>query len=72
MTVMSEHFQGEPEIQYAKSFILSLKVQPWIITDSQDEVKVKVMQTIDNNKFKDLVSFCWGFLQVIYQKKKKR
>lgn len=36
---------------YAKSFILSLEVQPWIITDSRDAVKVKVTQTIDNNKF---------------------
>lgn len=51
MTVISEHSQGDPEIQYAKSFILSLKVQPWIITDNQDAVKVKVMQTIDSNKF---------------------
>lgn len=49
--MISEHFQGDQEIQYAKSFILSLQVQPWIITDSQDEVKVKVRQTIDNNKF---------------------
>lgn len=51
MTVISEHSQGDPEIQDAKSFILSLKVQPWIITDNQDAVKVKVMQTIDSNKF---------------------
>ena len=51
MPVISEHFQGDPEIQYAKPFILSLKVQPWIITDSQDAVKEKVMQAIDNNKF---------------------
>lgn len=58
MTVISARFQGDPEIQYAKSFILSLKVQPWIITDSQDEVKLKVTRTIDNNKFYDLVSFC--------------
>lgn len=36
---------------YAKAFILSLEVQPWIITDSWDAVKVKVTQTIDNNKF---------------------
>lgn len=36
---------------YAKSFILSLEAQPWIITDSRDAVKVKVTQTIDNNKF---------------------
>lgn len=58
MTVISEHLQGDLETQYAKSLILSLKVQPWIITDSQDAVKVKVMQTIDNNKFQDLLSFC--------------
>lgn len=51
MTVISEHFQGDPEIQYAKPFILSLEVQPWIITDSNNAVKVKVMQTIDNNTF---------------------
>lgn len=51
MTVISEHFQGDLETQYAKPLILSLEVQPWIITDSQDAVKVKVMQTIDNNKF---------------------
>lgn len=51
MTVISERSQGDLETQYAKSLILSLKVQPWIITDSQDAVKVKVMQTIDNNKF---------------------
>lgn len=51
MTVIAKHFQGDWEIQYAKFFILSLKVQPWIITDIQDAVKVKVTHTIDNNNF---------------------
>lgn len=55
--MISEQFQGDPETQYAKSLLLSLKAQPWIITDSRDAVKVKVMQTIDNNKFQDLESF---------------
>lgn len=58
MTVISECFQGDLETQYAKSLILSLEVQPWIITDSEDAVKVKVIQTIGNNKFRDLLSFC--------------
>lgn len=58
MTVISERFQGDLETQYAKSLVLSLKVQPWIITDSEDAVKVKVILTIGNNKFQDLLSFC--------------
>lgn len=55
--MISEQFQGELVTQYAKSLLLSLKVQPWIITDRRDAVKVKVMQTIDNNKFQDSESF---------------
>ena len=58
MTVISERFQGDLETQYAKSLILSLKVRPWIITDSEDAVKVKVIQTIGNNKFQNLLYFC--------------
>lgn len=40
-----------PRDSICKVFHFILKVQPWIITDSQDAVKVKVVQTIDNNKF---------------------